>query len=163
MKRFLLAAALSVSACAHGGADKGEAGAQLALPAGCQANLTGLWEHEGSMTFRYEAQDDGQKLKLIPHRVNADGTPMDDDAKVQEMEISMARKPEGFTGDFKMMQTTDTGDRCGVLFAARITACAPDRMTLQVEQSYAVNESCQRIDMGGSDTAEHVLVRLKKP
>ena len=145
------------ASCAHAGAGPEDA----ALPAGCRINLSGSWEHEDNVGFRYELEDDGQVLKMLPSRVNADGTPAEPGPKNGEIHIELRRGIGGFTGDFRMVQVTDNGQPCPVLFQARVTECAPDRLTLQIEQSYAVNGSCQRIDMGANEMVEHVLVRRR--
>lgn len=134
--------------------------AETLVPPGCWGNFSGSWEHENNVGFRYEATDDGSVLKLTPHLVNADGTP-NGDPGASDMLITMNRQAQGFVGGFQMIEDTQ-GKSCALLFQATITACAPDRLTMQVEQSYAVDPQCQRIDMGGMDVAEHVLIRVKR-
>ena len=57
----------------------------------------------------------------------------------------------------------DGGVRCQALFAAKVLACSANKLTLQVEQEYAMDQACKRVDTGGADIADHVLVKISPP
>ncbi len=145
--------------CAHAVARTAPA---TALPPGCDTPITGTWTHEGNPSYQYTATDDGKLARLIPRRVNPDGTPrIDPPGQGLEMSVTLERRITGFAGEFRVLETKDDGQQCGALFSARLTACAPDRLVLQVEQTYAMNAACQRLDFGENDMVEHVLIRVK--
>jgi hypothetical protein len=155
-------------ACAHGGAETSStpaaAKAKPVIPPGCEALITGDYQHEDDPSYRYKAEDNGSLLLLRPYRINEDGTPGEMGAgKPQDMLLELHREPEGFVGVFRMTEVTgdvDGGVRCQALFAAKVLACAPTKLTLEVEQEYAMDQACKRVDTGGADVADHVLVKI---
>jgi hypothetical protein len=133
------------------------------IPGGCEAIVSGEYRHEDDPSYRYKAQDDGTELILHPYRLAEDGTTDDMSSKAKEMVLELHRTPEGFVGVFRMTEVTgdaDGGVRCQALFSARVTACTPTKLTLQVEQEYAMDQACKRVDTGGVDIAEHVLLKI---
>lgn len=126
------------------------------VPPGCRENLGGEWQHQDDSSYRFTAVDDGRQLVLKPYRV-VEGS--DAGLAPNDMSIELARTPGGFVGQFRMMESLEAGKRCAASFDARIVACEPGKMTLQIEQSYAVDQDCHRVPTGGPDIAEHVLVR----
>jgi hypothetical protein len=133
------------------------------IPAGCEARITGEYQHEDDPSYRYSAHDDGSLLTLRPYRIAEDGTRGEVSPKAKDMLLELRRAPEGFVGVFRMTEVTgdaDGGVRCQALFSAKVLACAPAKLTLQVEQEYAMDQSCKRVDTGGADLAEHVLVKI---
>ncbi|MHB8418275.1 MAG: hypothetical protein ACYDCL_09375 [Myxococcales bacterium] len=126
------------------------------VPPGCDESLSGEWQHQDDSSYRFTARDDGRELTLKPYRVlegsDAGLTPND-------MSIELARTPVGFVGLFKMTESLEGGKRCQAAFDARIVSCEPGKLTLRIEQSYAVDQDCRRVPTGGPDIAEHVLVR----
>ena len=160
--KWALTAALVLTGCAHSGRKPGAGNLAQTIPPGCDKSVAGTWVHENNGSYQYTATDDGSVAHFLPRRVNPDGTlVIDPQDKTAEMAITFQRRAEGFVGEFHLMQTMDDGKQCGVLFETRLTACSPDRLAMQVEQSYAVNQSCERIDFGQSDIVEHVLLRVK--
>ncbi|HUB10113.1 MAG TPA: hypothetical protein VMB50_24130 [Myxococcales bacterium] len=154
--------------CAHGSqsheaspapaADAGKVsvdGGVAQVPPGCRENLSGEWQHQDDSSYRFSAVDDGGQLTLKPYRVlegaDAGLTPND-------MSIELSRTPAGFVGQFKMMESMEGGKRCPASFGAKVVACEPGKMTLRIEQSYAVDQDCHRVATT-PDIAEHVLVR----
>jgi len=157
--RGLLAAALAWG-CAHGPAnvrDPEDLGRQ------CSINLTGAWQQEGDVGYRYQASDDGQTLRLVPQRVNADGTPLVEDAEAEKVEMELRRSLGQFSGDFQMPVATGPGESCTVLFHAKLSSCAANRLVLGIEQTYSLNPGCQPTDLGAIASDEHVLVRVQQP
>jgi hypothetical protein len=156
--------ALLALGCAHASRSPTPSDQPYLIPPGCERSIAGTWMHESNASYQYVATDDGKVAHLLPRRVNADGTPMLEaqDSSMQ-MDVTLQRGAAGFTGDFRMFETMQSGEQCGVLFFAHVTSCSPDRLVMQLEQTYAVNSSCQRIDFGQSDLVEHVLVRVKQP
>jgi len=152
----LLAAAL-VAACAHGAS--GGQGAEV--PGDCAINLSGTWQQEGNVGLRYDASDDGQVLRLVPHRVNADGSPVAQDANVGGIAMELRREPHQVTGEFRMPVETDPDQSCPLLFQVKLNACAPDRLVLEIDRIYAVNPACAPIDLGPIGRGEQMLVRVK--
>jgi hypothetical protein len=154
--RLLGLLGIALAACAHHRPSPASA-----LPAGCENSIAGTWTHEDNASYRYTATDDGTVAHLIPRRVNADGSPIPEEGEDREqMEVTLERSATGFQGGFRMEPLTDGGG-CPALFLARMTACSPDRIVLQLEQSYALDPTCQRIDFGQADIVDHVLVRVK--
>jgi hypothetical protein len=157
-------------ACAHGAphTPAPQASAQTkpakpVVPAGCEAIVSGEYRHEDDPSYHYKAQDDGTELILHPYRVADDGTLDDTSSKAKEMVLELRRTPDGFVGVFRMTEMTGEGDggvRCQALFSAKVTACTPTKLTLQVEQEYAMDQACKRVDTGGVDIAEHVLLKV---
>ncbi len=139
-------------------------GGPPALPPGCDAQLSGEWQHdndadlEDSTTYWYSAVDDGTRVTLRPYRTQDDGgaapTP-------EGMRIELRRSPSGFAGQFEMIEDVGGGKKCPASFGARVIACGKDRLTLRIEQSYTVDQNCKRSDVGGPDFADHVLVRRR--
>jgi hypothetical protein len=148
---------------AHGAAESKAQAAQKAakplLPPGCEANFSGEYVHQDNASYHYTAKDDGNLLTLHPYRLADDGTVTEISPKSQDMLIELRRQPEGFVGVFRMTEEIDGGVRCQALFSAKVTACSPTRLTLQIEQTYAMDQACRRVDTGGADIAEHVLVK----
>jgi hypothetical protein len=157
IRRGWLVAALG-AACAHPGA---ESHASQDVARGCSIDLSGSWALEGNVGYRYEATDDGQRLRLIPRRVNADGTPVPEDATTEKVQMELRRSPGQFAGEFRMPEATGTGESCPLLLNAKLTACAADRIVLEIAQSYALNQGCLPTDLGTIASDEHVLVRVK--
>jgi hypothetical protein len=155
-------------ACAHGTtqAPAAHGSAQAAkpvIPPGCEALISGEYRHEDEPSYRYRAQDDGSLLTLHPYRLAEDGTPGETSPKAQDMVLELRRAPEGFVGVFRMTEMTgdaDGGVRCQALFAAKVLACSPTKLTLQIEQEYAMDQACKRVDTGAPDLAENVLVKV---
>jgi hypothetical protein len=153
--------------CAHGGttqpAPSPTAAAKPVIPPGCDALITGEYRHEDDPSYRYKAQDDGSLLILRPYRVNEDGTPGELSPTAQDMVLELRRTSDGFVGVFRMTELTgdaDGGVRCQALFSAKVLTCTPNKLTLQVEQEYAMDQACKRVDTGGADLADHVLVKV---
>lgn len=140
--------------------DAGVATDATALPPGCRRDFTGDWEHEDDPSYRYRALDDGTRVTLIPYRAEDEGN--DAGGAIPGMSISLRRAPEGFKGDFRMLETVEGGRRCPASFGAQVVACEPAKLTLRIEQSYAIDKDCKRVDTGGPDIAEHVLVRRRR-
>jgi len=167
-RQALLLPLCTLLACAHGNAQtpaqpSSAKASKPVIPPGCEALVSGEYRHEDDPSYRYKAQDDGSVLTLHPYRVNDDGTPGEVSPKAQDMVLELRRSPEGFVGVFRMTEVTgdaDGGIRCQALFSAKVLACSPSKLNLQVEQEYAMDQSCKRVDTGGSDLAEHVLVKF---
>jgi hypothetical protein len=155
--RGLLSAALAAG-CAHG---SGTVHDSENVERECAINLTGSWELEGDVGYRYEATDDGQTLRLVAHRVNADGTALAEDAAAASVQMELRRSLGQFSGDFRMPVTVGPDESCAVLFHTKLTSCASNRLILGVEQTYALNPGCQPLDIGAIASDEHVLVRVK--
>jgi hypothetical protein len=160
--------------CAHGSSGSptqapaaspaGDAGAApdggyVGVPPGCDQSLAGEWEHQDDPSYRYTASDDGGVLTLLPRRVTDEGD--DAGATPEGMSIELSRSPAGFVGQFKMIEQLEGGKKCPASFDSRVVSCEPGKVTLRIEQSYAVDQSCNRVATGGSDVAEHVLVRRR--
>lgn len=143
------------SKAADAGADL-DAGV-LGMPPGCEESLAGEWEHQDDPSYRYTAADDGGLFSLFPRRVTDEGG--DAGATPAGMSIELQRSPAGFIGKFKMIQQLEGGRKCPASFDAHVVSCEPDKLTLRIEQSYAVDKDCKRVPTGGTDVAEHVLVR----
>ncbi len=154
--RGFLAAALAAG-CTHASANRP---APEDVARTCAVNLTGTWQLEGDVGLRYEASDDGQTLRLIPHRVNADGTPLAQDAAVEKVQMELSRSFGQISGNFRMPEAVGPGESCPLLFHAKLTSCAAERLVLEVEQTYALNPRCQPTDLGAIASDEHVLVRV---
>lgn len=162
---LLACLALWPFACAHGhepkpsgpaAADAGDAG-PVGLPPGCEQSLAGEWQHQDDPSYRYTASDDGGVVTLLPRRVTDQGA--DAGGTPAGMSIALARSPAGFSGKFNMIEVLESGKKCPASFGAQIVACEPEKVTLRIEQSYAVDEACNRVATGGPDVASHVLVR----
>ena len=164
MRLWFLPVLLLVS-CAHSSATSHASTNQevsAALPPGCDRSIAGEWVHEDNASYRYTATDDGKIAYLIPRRVNGDGTLVIDPAdKDTQMKVTLERRADGFTGEFRFVEAMDDGAKCPLLFLARITSCSRDRLVLQLESAYGIDSACQRVDFGQSDMVEHVLVRVK--
>jgi hypothetical protein len=133
------------------------------VPPGCEANLSGEYRHQDDPSYRYRAADDGRQLTLHPYRVSEDGTAGEVSPHAQDMVLELNRTPDGFMGVFRMTEMAgpaDAGVRCQALFSAKVLACAPSKLTLQVEQEYAMDQYCKRVDTGGPDLAEHILLKV---
>ncbi len=129
----------------------------VGMPPGCDQSLAGEWEHQDDPSYRYTAADDGGLLLLFPRRVTDEGA--DAGGTPEGMSIELQRAPAGFTGKFKMIEQLEGGKKCPASFDAHVVSCEPEKVTLRIEQSYAVDKDCKRVATGGSDIAEHVLVR----
>ncbi len=136
--------------------DGGVASDQTLLPPGCGASLAGEWRHEDSPSYLYRATDDGSTATLVPYRQLDDAPPSQTPPGAS---IVLRRGPDGFSGQLRMTEDVGGGKECPVAFDAHVAACGKDRLTLRIEQSYAVDANCKRVDTGGTDIAEHVLVR----
>ena len=157
ISRGLLAASLAAG-CAHGSLaahDPEDVSRECAL------DLSGSWQQDRNVGYRYEATDDGKTLRLVPHRVNADGTPLAEDSATEQVQMELRRSFGELAGDFRMPVATGPGESCALLFHAKLTSCAADRLTLAIEQTYALNPGCQPTDLGPIASDEHVLVRVK--
>jgi hypothetical protein len=133
----------------------------LGMPPGCEESLAGEWEHQDDPSYRYTAADDGGLLLLFPRRVTDEGG--DAGATPEGMSIELQRSPAGFVGKFKMIEQLEGGKKCPASFDSHVVSCDPEKVTLRIEQSYAVDKDCKRVATGGSDVAEHVLVRRHPP
>lgn len=154
--RGFLSASLAVG-CAHGSVTvHGPENVERE----CAINLTGNWELEGNVGYRYQATDDGQTLRLVAHRVNADGTALAEDAAAATVQMELSRSLGQFSGDFRMPVEVGPAESCAVLFHAKLTSCASNRLILGVEQTYSLNPGCQPLDIGAIASDEHVLVRV---
>ncbi len=129
------------------------------VPPGCEANFSGEYLHQDNASYHYLAKDDGDLLTLHPYRLGEDGTVEPISPKSQDMVIELRRGPDGFVGVFRMTEEIDGGVKCQAQFSAKVTACSPTKLTLQIEQTYAMDQACKRVDTGGVDIAEHVLVK----
>jgi len=158
MRRWLPLVILA-SGCAHGAPEAGGGPEDVARE--CAIDLSGSWEEKGDVGDRYEATDDGRTLRLVPHRVNADGTALAQDATAGKVEIDLHRALGQVAGDFRMPEATGTGETCPLLLHAQLTSCSPDRMVLEIEQNYALNQRCTPSDLGSIASDSHVLVRTK--
>lgn len=144
--------------------DGGVASDATELPPGCRQDLSGEWEHQDDPSYRYRGTDDGTIVTLLPYR---DSPALEDadagrsDGGEGGMSIELRRSQDGFKGRFRMIEQVSGGRRCPASFDAQLVACEPDKLTLRIEQSYAIDRDCKRVDTGGPDIAEHVLVRRK--
>ncbi|MHB1844031.1 MAG: hypothetical protein ACYCWW_04230 [Deltaproteobacteria bacterium] len=130
---------------------------QTLVPPGCSASVAGSWRHEDSPSYLYRATDDGTVATLIPYRKEEDGP---EKQLPPGASIVLQRGQGGFSGQLRMTEDVGDGKQCPVSFDARVVACGPEKLTLRIEQSYAVGSDCKRVDTGGPDIAEHVLVRV---
>ena len=167
LRNTLLLPLCALLACAHGAAQTPPSPAakptKPVIPPGCEALISGEYRHEDDPSYRYKAQDDGSLLILHPYRIAEDGTVGEPFPKAQDMVLELRREPEGFVGVFRMTElagVADGGVRCQALFSAKVLACTPSRLTLQIEQEYAMDQACKRVDTGGADVAQHVLVKI---
>jgi hypothetical protein len=169
--RFTLAVLIALLGCAHEAAHRppgsspgaGAIDQKPVLPPGCEANFSGEYLHQDNPSYHYAAKDDGNLLTLHPYRLADDGTVEEISPKSQDMVIELRRAPEGFVGVFRMTEEIDGGVKCQAQFSAKVTACSPTKLTLQIEQTYAMDQACRRVDTGGADIAEHVLVKRAPP
>jgi hypothetical protein len=149
--------ALLLVGCAH----KASSGTDYEPPGDCRFDLGGRWQKEDDVGLRYEATDDGKTLRLIPQRVNADGTPVGSDSSPQGIAIELRREHGELVGEFRMQVATEPGQSCPLLFRAKLDSCAADRLTLEIERTYDVNPACAPVDLGPIATSQQTLVRVK--
>jgi hypothetical protein len=150
-------AALIALACAHGTSGGGPSEG----PGDCHFDLAGSWQQQDDVGLRYQATDDGTTLHLVPHRVNADGSPVTQSSDAEGVALDLRREHGQVSGDFRMQVVAEPGRTCPLLFRAELDSCAPDRLTLEIERTYDVSPACAPIDLGAIARSQQTLVRVK--
>lgn len=129
-----------------------------APPPPCQAaSLQGRWHDAEDPSYAYQVEDQGSRVLARPVAPGGQAEPAGGtlvDLRRAPSELSgMVRQ----TGRFAFPDGTSR--TCTVEFAARVLACPPGRLELEVEQSGEVDPQCRRVPEGAPDLARHSWVR----
>jgi hypothetical protein len=143
------AAALALAACRA-----------PAPPPRCQAtSLAGLWHDAEDPSYAYRVEDLGSRVLARPIVAGGGAEPAGGGGTL----VELRRGPSDLggvvrqTGRFAFPDGTSR--TCTVEFAARVLACPPGHLEIEVEQSGAVDPDCRRIAEGAPDLARHTWVR----
>ena len=122
------------------------------VPAGCEANLTGTWQHATVPGWRYEVTDDGATVHMrvfAPPAAGAEGAT-----------VELRRTPDGFLGQAESLVATPGGPPCRVKFDAEVLACQLGALELRSAASASVDARC-RMPAGEAmgPMLQHRLVR----
>lgn len=129
--------------------DGGPPSAPIAVPRGCEVNLSGRYHLLGRSAARYAVTDDGVHLML--HALG-------EDAGAKEMALVMDRTPQGFVGLVVGNAKTDGGPDCPVAFSAALTSCSAEGIVVRSVDELEVDERC-RLRESAEAISEKVLVR----
>lgn len=102
------------------------------LPDGCLLNLRGDWRDADDRPFVIE--DDGESVRI--RRADAEGSAEG---------VWLRRTDDGFVGYVLGQVRAASGRLCPVQFRARVTACTPTSLELEVERAVLVDEACRRL------------------
>ncbi len=130
-----------------------------APPPSCQAtSLAGRWHDAEDPSYAYQVEDLGSRVRarpiLPPGAVEPPGGGTLVELRRGPTELSGVVRQ---TGRFAFPDGTSR--TCTVAFAARVLACPPGRLEIEVEQSGAVDPQCRRIVEGAPDLARHSWIR----
>ena len=109
------------------------------IPAGCDGELSGEWQHQDDPTFRYHLEDDRKDVTAWVYRVFVPGG---QDAGATAV-VHLRRTAEGFVGTAQSVSLPPSGRECTARFQTRVTACTPSTLTLSSATSTPVGEGCQ--------------------
>lgn len=124
-----------------------------APPPPCQATtLAGRWHDADDPSYAYEVEDLGSRVLARPLAPGDAGTL-----------VELRRGPSELSGTVRQIGRfafpDGTSRTCTVEFTARVLACPPGRLQIEVEQSGAVDPQCRRIAAGAPDLARHTWIR----
>jgi hypothetical protein len=131
-----------------------------APPPPCQApSLAGLWHDAEDPSYAYEVEDLGSRVLARPIAPGGGADPAAGSGTV----VELRRGPSDLAGVVRQTGRyafpDGTSRTCPVEFTARVLACPPGRLEIEVEQSGAVDPACRRIAEGPPDLARHTWVR----
>lgn len=145
----------------------------LRIPPGCEADLSGLWQHTKDPSYRYLADDDGGTVHLavarlplvdagfVPRKFRAaDAGSVDagsadagsalepepdagDAAPEPQLTVIVTRSPEGFSGFTFAALRHPSGRTCEARFATRIVSCSDGGLLLEAEGTTALSDTCE--------------------
>ncbi len=130
-----------------------------APPPSCQAtSLAGLWHDAEDPSYVYRVEDLGSRVLAHPTGPGDAGEP-----SAAATLVDLRRGPAELSGVVRQTGRfafpDGTGRTCTVEFGARVLACPPGRLEIEVEQSGAVDPQCRRIAEGAPDLAHHSWIR----
>ncbi len=108
----------------------------IQVPKGCEADLSGVYQHSDDGTWHYLASDDAGVLVLRAYRAESDGG-------LPAATVVLRRGNQGFNGEVLGKAMLPSGQECDVRLPAEVRACSPDGLTLASQASTAVGEGCQ--------------------
>ena len=165
LRRSLLAALLAALACEHRAvlptpltevspAEPADAGAPppelaspplplpaprpIAIPPGCDWNLSGRYRWPGTARRSYAIADDGARVRIAPLEEAAG-----DAAAREAPQIELERTADGFIGRLSRRVAFEGGPGCEVAFAAEILACEGARLTISLADQLEIDGRCQ--------------------
>ncbi len=129
-------AASELAGSPDGGAREApDASAPIAVPRGCDINLSGRYHLRGRSPARYEVEDDGFHLTARALGLDASQT--------SAMSLWLERTPKGFVGHVLGTARTVGGRECPVAFPAALIACRAEDLVIQSADELSVDEQCQ--------------------
>lgn len=111
----------------------------LQIPPGCEANLSGRYQHARDPAFVYDGVDDGGTLLLALHRTDAPPS----DAGWASTEILLTRTGHGFQGMTRTTAFNALEKPCAVELPTQLTACADGGLTLRSAETIAIGPACE--------------------
>ena len=145
---FAAAAACAPRAMPEPGLAAASAAPVVAVPAGCEADLSGQYVHAQVERYQYRATDDGGTLTLALER---DAGPA--------VEVVLHRSAEGFVGATRAAAGPDAGAACAVELPTLVVACTAAGLVLKSEASAAFDGACRPLPLRPAPV-EHRRVRL---
>ena len=148
IRNLAFAAALALASCRA-----------PAPPPPCQAtSLAGPWHDAEDPSYGYRVEDLGSRVLARP-TVPDGGAGLAGAGAL----VELRRGPKGLSGVVRQTGRfafpDGTSRTCTVEFSARVLACPPGRLEIEVEQSGEVGPDCRRIGGGAPDLARHTWVR----
>ncbi len=130
-----------------------------APPPACQAtSLQGRWHDVEDSSYAYQVEDLGSRVVARP--IVPAGGP---DPAPGGTVVDLRRRPSGLAGVVRQTGrfafADGTSRTCAVEFSARVLACPPGHIEIEVEQSGAVDPQCRRVAEGAPDLARHSWIR----
>ncbi len=130
-----------------------------APPPACQAtSLQGRWHDGEDPSYAYQVEDSGSRVLARP--VVPEGGP---DPAAGGTVVELRRGPSELSGVVRQTGRfafpDGTSRTCTVEFTARVLACPPGHLEIEVEQSGAVDPQCRRVAEGAPDLARHSWIR----
>jgi len=121
---------------------------QIAIPPGCEADLTGAYVLASSPAYHYRAADDGSALSLAVER----GPP-------GCSSVALWRTAHGFVGRAFGGYASDAGWTCAATFPTEVVACTDAGLTLRSAATVSLTPQCLPVDASAPALTEYALTR----
>jgi len=120
------------------------------VPAGCEQNLSGLYEHSKDSSFRYRVKDAGRHVRVEVLRPDS-----------SNLRLELERTPVGLVGQTFWTGFNAARQSCPVQFPTTVTSCDAKGFDVETAGTMSVDEACQPDPQAaGGELERHRLNRI---